>query len=72
MANGHGICHGGFIFTLADTAMAFAANQNGDVDVAIAAFEKAVQMSPSDDWAKQQIEELKASKAGGDKPQVPR
>lgn len=34
MANGHGICHGGFIFALADSAAAFAANQNGDVDVA--------------------------------------
>ena len=26
MANGHGICHGGYIFTLADTAMAYASN----------------------------------------------
>jgi acyl-CoA thioesterase len=26
MANGHGICHGGFLFTLADTAFAFACN----------------------------------------------
>jgi acyl-CoA thioesterase len=26
MTNGHGICHGGFIFALADSAMAFAAN----------------------------------------------
>jgi phenylacetic acid degradation protein PaaD len=26
MANGHGICHGGFIFTLADSAFAFACN----------------------------------------------
>ncbi len=34
MANGHGICHGGFIFSLADSAMAFAANQHGDVAVA--------------------------------------
>lgn len=34
MANGHGICHGGFIFSLADSAMAFAANQYGEVDVA--------------------------------------
>lgn len=34
MANGHGICHGGFIFTLADSAMAFAANQRGEADVA--------------------------------------
>ncbi len=34
MTNGHGICHGGFIFTLADSAMAFAANQRRDADVA--------------------------------------
>lgn len=26
MTNGHGICHGGYIFTLADTAFAFACN----------------------------------------------
>lgn len=26
MANGHGTCHGGFIFTLADSAFAFACN----------------------------------------------
>jgi acyl-CoA thioesterase len=30
MANGHDICHGGFIFCLADSAMAFASNQRGD------------------------------------------
>jgi acyl-CoA thioesterase len=34
MANGHGICHGGFMFTLADSAMAFASNQYGEVAVA--------------------------------------
>lgn len=26
MANGHGICHGGFVFALADSAFAFACN----------------------------------------------
>jgi acyl-CoA thioesterase len=26
MVNGHGICHGGYIFTLADSAFAFACN----------------------------------------------
>ncbi len=26
MTNGHDVCHGGFIFTLADTAMAYASN----------------------------------------------
>jgi acyl-CoA thioesterase len=34
MANGHGICHGGFIFALADSAMAFAANARGESAVA--------------------------------------
>ncbi len=34
MVNGHGICHGGFIFTLADSAFAFACNSHGDRAVA--------------------------------------
>ncbi len=34
MVNGHGICHGGFIFTLADSAMAFASNSHGERAVA--------------------------------------
>jgi acyl-CoA thioesterase len=34
MANGHDICHGGFIFALADSAAAFAANSRGEPVVA--------------------------------------
>lgn len=34
MVNGHGLCHGGFIFTLADSAMAFAGNSRGERTVA--------------------------------------
>jgi acyl-CoA thioesterase len=34
MVNGHGICHGGFIFTLADSAFAFACNAYGERNVA--------------------------------------
>ena len=34
MLNGHDICHGGFIFTLADSAFAFACNSRNDVTVA--------------------------------------
>jgi acyl-CoA thioesterase len=34
MANGHGICHGGFIFTLADSSFAFACNTYGQRTVA--------------------------------------
>ena len=34
MVNGHGLCHGGFIFTLADSAFAFACNTYNDRCVA--------------------------------------
>jgi acyl-CoA thioesterase len=34
MVNGHGICHGGFTYALADSAMAFASNSHGERAVA--------------------------------------
>lgn len=34
MINGHGTCHGGFIFALADSAFAFACNSYGPIAVA--------------------------------------
>jgi acyl-CoA thioesterase len=34
MVNGHDICHGGMIFTLADTAFAYACNSRNQVTVA--------------------------------------
>ncbi len=34
MVNGHGTCHGGYIFTLADSAFAFACNSHGPRSVA--------------------------------------
>lgn len=37
MLNGHGVCHGGHLFALADTAFAFACNGYGLVTVAAAA-----------------------------------
>lgn len=37
MVNGHGICHGGIIFTLADSAFAFACNSFGEAMVAAGA-----------------------------------
>ncbi len=37
MVNGHDICHGGYIFTLADSAFAFACNGYNQVTVAAAA-----------------------------------
>jgi acyl-CoA thioesterase len=46
--NGHRICHGGFIFTLADSTFAFACNSHNKVAVAAAAsieFLKPAQLS---------------------------
>jgi acyl-CoA thioesterase len=34
MVNGHGLCHGGYIFTLADSAFAFACNSHNQRHVA--------------------------------------
>jgi acyl-CoA thioesterase len=34
MLNGHGICHGGLVFALADSAFAFACNSHGVITVA--------------------------------------
>ena len=36
MVNGHGICHGGLVFTLADTAFSLACNSGADAAVAAA------------------------------------
>jgi acyl-CoA thioesterase len=35
MVNGFGVCHGGVAYALADSALAFAANTNGRITVAI-------------------------------------
>jgi acyl-CoA thioesterase len=37
MLNGHGVCHGGYLFLLADTAFAYACNTYGEVTLAAAA-----------------------------------
>jgi acyl-CoA thioesterase len=37
MVNGHGLCHGGMVFSLADSAFAFACNSYNDATVAAAA-----------------------------------
>jgi acyl-CoA thioesterase len=37
MTNGHGVCHGGIVFTLADTAFALACNSYNEATVAAAA-----------------------------------
>lgn len=35
MLNGFGVCHGGVTFTLADSALAFASNTNGQITVSV-------------------------------------
>jgi acyl-CoA thioesterase len=35
MVNGFGVCHGGIVFSLADSALAFASNTHGKVTVSI-------------------------------------
>jgi acyl-CoA thioesterase len=37
MINGHGVCHGGILFALGDSAFAFACNSHNDATVAAAA-----------------------------------
>ena len=37
MVNGHGLCHGGLVFALGDSAFAFACNSHNDSTVAAAA-----------------------------------
>ena len=37
MVNGHGVCHGGLLFALADSAFAFACNSHNDSTLAAAA-----------------------------------
>jgi acyl-CoA thioesterase len=37
MVNGHGLCHGGLVFALADSAFAFACNSHNESTVAAAA-----------------------------------
>jgi len=35
MIQGHGVCHGGYLFLLADTAMAFASSKDGGANLAM-------------------------------------
>jgi acyl-CoA thioesterase len=37
MVNGHNVCHGGYLFTLADTAFAYACNSHNEVTFAAGA-----------------------------------
>ncbi len=57
MCNGHGICHGGMIFTLADTAFAFACNSHNVRTVAAAASVEFLQPVPEGATVRARAEE---------------
>jgi acyl-CoA thioesterase len=65
MINGHDICHGGYVFLLADTAFAFACNSYGQTTVAAAC--DIVFVAPAmlgDDLIAQASERLRFGRSG--------
>lgn len=60
--NGHAICHGGYIFTLADTAFAFACNTYNAVTVAQQ--NQITYLSPGQSGERLTAHAVEASKAG--------
>lgn len=65
MVNGHGICHGGLVFALADSAFAFACNSHGDNTVAAgAAIEFLVPAREGDGLTAVATERWRAGRAG--------
>lgn len=65
MVNGHGICHGGLIFALADSAFAFACNSYGDNTVAAGAAIEFLMPAREDDVLRAiAVERWRAGRAG--------
>lgn len=65
MVNGHGICHGGLIFALADSAFAFACNSYGDNTVAAGAAIEFLGPAREDDFLRAiATERWRAGRAG--------
>ena len=65
MVNGFGVCHGGLLFTLADTAFAFACNGYDDVTVAAAASIDFLRPArPGDELSAQAHEDYRGSRSG--------
>ena len=62
MTNGHKTCHGGYIFTLADSAFAFACNSHGELTVAASIAVDFLAPGRKDDLLTAQAHEV--SKAG--------
>lgn len=65
MLNGFDICHGGYIFTLADTAFAFACNAYNDLTVAAAASIEFLRPAREGDRLRADAEELSRSGRSG-------
>lgn len=65
MVNGHGICHGGIVFALADSAFAVACNTYNAVTVAAAASIDFLAPARADDELTAQARELWRSKRSG-------
>jgi acyl-CoA thioesterase len=68
MVNGLAVCHGGFLFTLADTAMAVASNSSADLSVAAFAVSAHIEfVSPAkrgDRLMATAVRQLKQGRAG--------
>jgi acyl-CoA thioesterase len=65
MVNGHAMCHGGFIFTLADSAFAFACNSYGIATVAAgAAIDFLLPAFPGDELTAQAVEQALGGRSG--------
>jgi acyl-CoA thioesterase len=65
MVNGHGICHGGIVFALADSAFAVACNTYNAVTVAAAASIDFLAPARTDDELTAQARELWRSRRSG-------
>lgn len=65
MVNGHAMCHGGFIFTLADSAFAFACNSYGIATVAAgAAIDFLLPAFSGDEMTAEAVEQTLAGRSG--------
>lgn len=65
MANGHAICHGGYVFALADTAFAYACNSYGQVTVAAGATIDFVRSAQVGDELTAEAREVRRGKRSG-------
>jgi acyl-CoA thioesterase len=65
MLNGHGVCHGGIVFALADSAFAFACNSHNESTVAAAAAIDFLAAAREDDELTAEASELWRTRRNG-------